>query len=526
MNADKISQLLTLAATIQEEFGTAEINAGTEQYQLACKASSALLGQKVCHQGAFPSNPWNSGLIVTGFKENEQMFLAAKRGDGRGWGFPGFGYPDVQGTTVKHNAVEEWIAETGTFLEIIRQPVLGSEFESRKVIVGVDEKPENAFLGTPMEQVSFYENRNGEYRWVDSHLMVLRVDSFDPLMSRLQMTKECIEYAIFNASEIRVMIKSGEWAFSTDEAYLNLAEKYHDYGCLESVPLVTVRALDEIRPLFEQKLAIEAHLVCHGAGGYARKNQDEVVKSKAGTKHDGTTVTEVDLANSTRISQALVLFAAHPDVVYVDEECKLPSKEEVLRAEYAIVVDPLDGTYGYAKGDTCNAVSIGILKKGGPWLGYVQEIECAHVQQPWFLSDGHVVMQQHGDTAHGFIAERDLSNKPISAEVLAEEYFDVSNIEARHPSAVMALTEMAMGSYQAYLGQIALWDLAGAWAFLIAADFEVFNPWTGDVMTKFDPDWFGDDFRFKKPVVVCREGDFESVMSQVSLHGFSSGTLK
>lgn len=88
-------------------------------------------------------------------------------------------------------------------------------------------------------------------------------------------------------------------------------------------------------------------------------------------KADNTRVTFADFAISERILQALR--EDFPKDDFISEEA-VPADETLsLEAQYAWVLDPVDGTNNYALGFPACAIALALLRDGEPLYGYVYD---------------------------------------------------------------------------------------------------------------------------------------------------------
>jgi len=84
-------------------------------------------------------------------------------------------------------------------------------------------------------------------------------------------------------------------------------------------------------------------------------------------KHGGSPVTEADLAVDAFLAERLKpLF---PDAAWLSEETA--DSDERLSRESVLIVDPIDGTRGFAAGDARWSVSIALVRKGRPVAGAI-----------------------------------------------------------------------------------------------------------------------------------------------------------
>lgn len=88
-------------------------------------------------------------------------------------------------------------------------------------------------------------------------------------------------------------------------------------------------------------------------------------------KSDGTRVTNVDLAISKNVFDALA--ASFPQDDYCSEESEDGGETRPLSAEFAWILDPVDGTNNYAVGVPECGISLGLLRNGMPVFGFIYD---------------------------------------------------------------------------------------------------------------------------------------------------------
>lgn len=89
-------------------------------------------------------------------------------------------------------------------------------------------------------------------------------------------------------------------------------------------------------------------------------------------KHDGSRVTDADLAISTAIFDALR--AQFPGDDLFSEELAVGENPFPRRGEWSWVLDPIDGTNNYALGIPVTAISLGLLRDGEPVYGFLYDL--------------------------------------------------------------------------------------------------------------------------------------------------------
>jgi len=88
-------------------------------------------------------------------------------------------------------------------------------------------------------------------------------------------------------------------------------------------------------------------------------------------KKDGTRVTDVDETISTELFAHLA--SAFPEDDYCSEESAETPQPIPLTAEFAWVLDPVDGTNNYAVGVPECGISLGLLQHGIPVYGFIYD---------------------------------------------------------------------------------------------------------------------------------------------------------
>lgn len=99
--------------------------------------------------------------------------------------------------------------------------------------------------------------------------------------------------------------------------------------------------------------------------GFFRAGQQ--TSAEISFKDGGSPVTEADMAvDRFLLDSARALF---PDAGWLSEETA--DSDERLQRSRVLVVDPIDGTYAFLRGDTRWAVSIALVEDGRPVLGVI-----------------------------------------------------------------------------------------------------------------------------------------------------------
>jgi 3'(2'), 5'-bisphosphate nucleotidase len=190
-------------------------------------------------------------------------------------------------------------------------------------------------------------------------------------------------------------------------------------------------------------------------------------------KADESPVTEADRQGETLILKALA--ERFPDIPVVSEEdaSEFGAPEEI--GPRFFLVDPLDGTKAFVRGDPNFTVNIGLIEHGRPVAGAV----CAPPTGEVWYTSGAGVLKRTGDGAARAVHVRPWPNgeaialishtmKPETADKLAEEY----GFHLRQPmDSSIKLCRIAEGAADIYPrhGPTMEWDTAAGQAVLEAA---------------------------------------------------------
>jgi 3'(2'), 5'-bisphosphate nucleotidase len=190
-------------------------------------------------------------------------------------------------------------------------------------------------------------------------------------------------------------------------------------------------------------------------------------------KADESPVTEADRQGETLILKALA--ERFPDIPVVSEEdaSEFGAPEEI--GPRFFLVDPLDGTKAFVRGDPNFTVNIGLIEHGRPVAGAV----CAPPSGEVWYTSGSGVLKRTGDGAAHAVHVRPWPNgeaialishtmKPETADKLAEEY----GFHLRQPmDSSIKLCRIAEGAADIYPrhGPTMEWDTAAGQAVLEAA---------------------------------------------------------
>jgi myo-inositol-1(or 4)-monophosphatase len=191
-------------------------------------------------------------------------------------------------------------------------------------------------------------------------------------------------------------------------------------------------------------------------------------------KSDGTRVTAADIAISEAIFRELG--AQFPDDELLSEELGDGAAPIPLRARFAWILDPIDGTNNYATGIPYCAISLALLENGTPVYGVIYDLArrvLMHGGPGFGAWDGdrpaHVKLQDKVDQRMlGFHSPVDKSLAPRAA--LLVEHFKIRGLG----SSTLHLAYVGAGLLDATVDyNVKVWDIAAAVPFCQGAGGEV-----------------------------------------------------
>jgi len=198
-------------------------------------------------------------------------------------------------------------------------------------------------------------------------------------------------------------------------------------------------------------------------------------------KTDDSPVTEADRRGEALILERLK--AEFPDIPVIAEEASSASGVPLSIAERFFLVDPLDGTKAFVRGEAHFTVNIGLIEAGVPVAGAVAAPATGEV---WFTTSTGALKRQIGEEGGRPIHVRPRNDadvlaltshtlKPEQYEALQAQY----GITRRQPmDSSVKLCVIAEGGADIYPrhGTTMEWDIAAGHAVLIAAGGSVLTP--------------------------------------------------
>ncbi len=193
-------------------------------------------------------------------------------------------------------------------------------------------------------------------------------------------------------------------------------------------------------------------------------------------KADESRVTEADLKLSKSISSEIL--SAFPSDDFCSEEDLPPAgTTKFFDAEFAWVLDPIDGTNNFARGIPLCAISLALLKNGFPIYGIIYD----HAQNAILEGGENVPLSKNGVPVEAtpeldFDANSIVSlHFPLPPETSRKlENFTKINALRCQGSAALNLAYNAFGAIDGSIDHFTrVWDIAAAVAMLFAAKKEI-----------------------------------------------------
>lgn len=206
------------------------------------------------------------------------------------------------------------------------------------------------------------------------------------------------------------------------------------------------------------------------------------------SKSDGSPVTEADKQSESFIYSQLKELM--PDIPVIGEEAySKGERQDLTKGEYFWLVDPLDGTRSFIRGEEDFTVNIALIHKGNPVLGVVnapakEEIYCGYIDHE--TSAGNAFRYYENGNKEKSIKTRkipaqglcvmtsgSISNMSRYQEFL--ENYKVARITRLASS--LKICAIARGKADLYLrlGSTGEWDTAAGHAILRAAGGDIRN---------------------------------------------------
>lgn len=233
-------------------------------------------------------------------------------------------------------------------------------------------------------------------------------------------------------------------------------------------------------------------------------------------------VTETDVKISDLFEQTVQTHFNKLNYMIIDEE-KITRYhgdifDKIAQTDYQFVIDPIDGTVQYANQHPLYGVTIGVYRKGKPWLGLI------------YMPKLRELVYDDGDKAY-HVADVFTDNavktelKPLSEkQALTPIIFGHSWYWHTTPqfstgralflnyfSAVSQTFYPLVGTAKAYCMHLHLWDIAGTMALAQYLGLKIFEYDSDRIYDSLSPEYFTEDMHTQKPCVLCRPQDLAEI---------------
>jgi len=249
-------------------------------------------------------------------------------------------------------------------------------------------------------------------------------------------------------------------------------------------------------------------------GSYA---VSERFNAKRLAKEDFSVVTDVDLHLSKVIKTEITNFMNENNIssfTIVDEEDE-HNFDSYNDAEYAWIIDPIDGTMNFASGVPFWGVSIGLFKNKQPFAGGVY---LPSLGELW-ISDsetvyrqGHNVLEEVKNIQNHYIT--DYADFAITRTNILE--YEIKNTKfkwAIYNCAVANLLYVVNGSHIASIQKVALWDSAAVFSIGKTLGYEVYDEKDKQKIEIFDEKYISSDMRHKNSYIFTKPENINKIQA-------------
>lgn len=252
------------------------------------------------------------------------------------------------------------------------------------------------------------------------------------------------------------------------------------------------------------------------AGALALSKQKGI---KAMYKDGNQALTEADLAVSKLAQMRFADWLNSGGHVLIDEESIERTPNDIFaNSEYQWVLDPIDGTAGYALGRKMWGISIGILHNGVPLIGGIYMPAAGY----FLLSDGRDTYSI--DVQSGVREKITCRKMDIHSQIFVESFLGVgfqwgSDINQRKvwvnspesavQGGVATLFHQAAGT--TLMSFYSIWDVAGIAALAKTAGFKIMSMDDGHEWTKFVADDFKENWKLKSNWLLSHPDNFSEL---------------
>ena len=198
------------------------------------------------------------------------------------------------------------------------------------------------------------------------------------------------------------------------------------------------------------------------------------------SKADESPVTEADRRGEILIVERLT--AQFPDIPIVSEEDASEFGTPDAIGPRFFLVDPVDGTKAFVRGDPNFTVNIGLIENGRPVAGAVT---APASDETWFTQDGQAMKRKVGGAAQPVSVRPWPQGAAVAlvshtmSEETAQKLADQYGFDLREPmDSSIKFCRLAEGSADIYPrhGPTMEWDIAAGHAVLLAAGGQLTTP--------------------------------------------------
>lgn len=266
------------------------------------------------------------------------------------------------------------------------------------------------------------------------------------------------------------------------------------------------------------------------AGNIAIDNQNKIdfLSSRLKTNSVTDVVTQTDI-NVSNLFKAFIqnnFFDLNPLIVDEETIAELGNNalEKIRSAEYAFIIDPIDGTLPYSAQLPLYGISVGVFKYGEPYIG----AEYAPALHSLVYDDGEKVYA----IENAFLPNQKTKElKPLSDDIDNEPLFLASSTKVKmndkwHKqdiapidmySAVLNCITMIKGQARGYFFKCYLWDIAGSLSMFKKLGIKIWNVKSKEEFSPLGKDTFNNKLYCQNTYIVCREKYFEYFRSIIEI---------
>lgn len=256
------------------------------------------------------------------------------------------------------------------------------------------------------------------------------------------------------------------------------------------------------------------------AGDFALSKQRQI---KVMYKEGNQALTEADLAVSRLAQERLSSWLSQPGHVLIDEESIQRTPDDIFAStSYQWVLDPIDGTAGYALGRKLWGVSLGLLHQGRPVAGGIYLPAAGY----FLMSDGQQTFSI--DPVTGSREVVSCQKMDVHSQIFVDSYLgsgmawgtDINNRNMwinTPESAVQGAATTLLGQSAAtvIMSFYSIWDAAGMMALARTAGFKVLNMNDGREWLQMGPDDFKPNWKLQSSWLVCHPDNFDMISGAI-----------